>query len=79
MNIRFGVNSDGMAVQEYYDHNGKLLYDLGPNGWSTSKISIQLGRNKKLYLLRQSVIQSTIPANGATLNRTDAYKLFSIN
>lgn len=32
MNIRFGVNSDGMAVLEYYDNDGRKLYDLGPNG-----------------------------------------------
>ena len=31
-NIKFGVNSDGYAVMEYYDNAGKLLYDLGPAG-----------------------------------------------
>lgn len=29
-NIKFGVNSDGYAVMEYYDNAGNLLYDLGP-------------------------------------------------
>jgi hypothetical protein len=29
-NIHFGVNSDGMAVLQYYDNSGVLLYDLGP-------------------------------------------------
>lgn len=32
MNIRFGVNESGMAVLEYYDNNGRKLYDLGPTG-----------------------------------------------
>ena len=32
MNIRFGVNDDGMAVLEYYNNDGRKLYDLGPNG-----------------------------------------------
>ena len=31
MNIRFGLKN-GYAVMEYYDNDGKLLYDLGPNG-----------------------------------------------
>ena len=31
-NIRFGVNEDGMAVMEYYDNDGRKLYDLGPEG-----------------------------------------------
>lgn len=31
-NIKFGVNSDGYAVMQYYDNAGNLLYDLGPAG-----------------------------------------------
>lgn len=31
-NIQFGVNEDGLAVMRYYDNNGRLLYDLGPDG-----------------------------------------------
>lgn len=34
-NIRFGLNSEGSAVLSYYDNNGDLLYDLGPDGIST--------------------------------------------
>ena len=34
-NIRIGVNEDGMAVLQYYDNNGVLLYDLGPSGISS--------------------------------------------
>lgn len=34
-NIRFGLNSEGSAVLSYYDNNGNLLYDLGPDGIST--------------------------------------------
>jgi hypothetical protein len=80
MNIRFGVNSDGMAVLEYYDNNGKLLYDLGPNGWSTSKISTSNWEEIKVVSITTiGYTESTIPANGATVDMTDAYKLFSIN
>lgn len=33
MNIRFGVDEDtGYAVLQYYDNDGTMLYDLGPNG-----------------------------------------------
>ena len=38
-NIKFGVNSDGYAVMQYYDNAGNLLYDLGPAG--LAKIQIQ--------------------------------------
>lgn len=31
-NIEFGVDESGMAVMQYYDNAGNLLYDLGPNG-----------------------------------------------
>jgi hypothetical protein len=80
MNIRFGVNSDGMAVLEYYDNNGKLLYDLGPNGWSTSRISTSNWEEIKVVSITTiGYTESTIPANGATVDSTDAYKLFSIN
>lgn len=34
-NIRFGLNSEGSAILSYYDNNGDLLYDLGPDGIST--------------------------------------------
>jgi hypothetical protein len=80
MNIRFGVNSDGMAVLQYYDNSGKLLYDLGPNGWSTSRISTSNWEEIKVVSITTiGYTESTIPANGATVDSTDAYKLFSIN
>jgi hypothetical protein len=31
-NIKFGVNSDGYAVMQYFDNAGNMLYDLGPAG-----------------------------------------------
>ena len=36
-NIRFGLKN-GYAVLSYYDNNGNLLYDLGPNGIDASDI-----------------------------------------
>lgn len=38
-NIKFGVNSDGYAVMQYFDNAGNMLYDLGPAG--LAKISTQ--------------------------------------
>lgn len=38
-NIKFGVNSDGYAVMQYFDNAGNMLYDLGPAG--LTKISTQ--------------------------------------
>lgn len=39
MNIRFGVNEDGYAVLEYYDNDGRKLYDLGPEGITKIPVS----------------------------------------
>ena len=41
MNIRFGVNTDGMAVLEYYDNDGRKLYDLGPGGITTIPVTVE--------------------------------------
>lgn len=38
-NIRFGVNENGMAVMQYLDNAGNILYDLGPDGWDASRFS----------------------------------------
>lgn len=40
-NIDFGLDDNGMAIMRYYDDNGKLLYDLGPNGLSKSEARAQ--------------------------------------
>lgn len=32
MNIQFGVDENGYAVLKYFDNDGFMLYDLGPNG-----------------------------------------------
>lgn len=37
-NIRFGIDENGYAVMQYFDNNGTLLYDLGPNGLSSSDV-----------------------------------------
>lgn len=36
-NIKFGVNSDGYAVMQYFDNAGNMLYDLGPAGLAKIK------------------------------------------
>lgn len=36
-NIEFGVDDEGLAVMRYFDNDGVLLYDLGPNGISAVK------------------------------------------
>lgn len=38
VNMVFGLDDNGMAVMSYYDNNGNLLYDLGPNGISSSNL-----------------------------------------
>ncbi|TCO86220.1 hypothetical protein EV202_14310 [Bacteroides heparinolyticus] len=50
-NIRFGVNEAGYAVLEYYDNDGRKLYDLGPNGITQIPVSAEYwatARYKKL-------------------------------
>ena len=34
LQIQFGLDGDGNAVLKFYDKNGNLLYNLGPNGLS---------------------------------------------
>ena len=34
-NIEFGVDQNGCAILKFYDNNGKLKGDLGPDGWRT--------------------------------------------
>lgn len=61
MNIQFGIK-DGYCVLSYYDNDGNLLYDLGPNGldatqlessaWSTLKVKNVadiVGNSQKLF------------------------------
>lgn len=36
-NIKFGVNSDGYAVMQYFDNAGNMLYDLDPAGLAKIK------------------------------------------
>lgn len=38
-NIRSGINADGLAVLEYYDNDGRKLYDLGPSGINQIPVS----------------------------------------
>ena len=60
MNIRFGVNSDGMAVMNITT-NGKLLHDLGPEWMVNKQISTSnWGRNKSCIYYDNQFIQSTI-------------------
>lgn len=49
-NIRFGVNSDGMAVLSYYDNTGKWLYDLGPDKFD-AKYTTGASISSSLYML----------------------------
>lgn len=39
MNIQFGVDENGYAVLKYFDNDGFMLYDLGPNGIRNLDIS----------------------------------------
>lgn len=47
-NISFGVNENGYAVLQYYDNNGNMLYDLGPEGLKYSDASAA-GYTSKTY------------------------------
>lgn len=38
-NIQFGVDSNGYAVLKYFNNNGLMLYDLGPNGMNWVNVS----------------------------------------
>lgn len=38
-NIQFGVDANGYAVLKYFNNNGQMLYDLGPNGMNWNNVT----------------------------------------
>lgn len=38
LQIQFGLDEEGNAVLKFFDKNGNLLYNLGPNGLSWIQI-----------------------------------------
>ena len=79
-NIRFGVNENGYAVLQYFDNDGKFLYDLGPQG--LSKIDVReekwlTYRRKYLGLDEATVIQGTDWKNTLYTAGTNVYKYVS--
>ena len=70
-NIRFGLNSEGSAVLSYYDNNGKLLYDLGPDGISTMDKTNGSFTEYKFYTSQNLFGVSSTPSSYGT------YKTFT--
>ncbi|MBE6224111.1 MAG: collagen-like protein [Bacteroidales bacterium] len=54
-NIEIGINAEGLAVLCYYDNDGTLLYDLGPNGISAVKRA-----NDSWFTLRMAFLGTDI-------------------
>lgn len=70
-NIRFGLNSEGSAVLSYYDNNGDLLYDLGPDGISTMDKTNGSFTEYKFYTSQNLFGVSSTPSSYGT------YKTFT--
>ena len=76
-NIRFGVNSEGYAVMQYFDNNGNFLYDLGPKGISSIDVREQGWLKFRRYYLgtdEETVIQSSGYINVLYNSGEDVYK-----
>ena len=79
-NIRFGVNENGYAVMQYFDNEGKFLYDLGPSGISDINV-----REEKWIAYHRKYLgtsESSVMAGGAYKDvlyqdGTDVYKYVS--
>uniref|UniRef100_UPI004028E0A2 carbohydrate binding domain-containing protein n=1 Tax=Prevotella sp. TaxID=59823 RepID=UPI004028E0A2 len=69
-NIRFGVNENGMAVMQYLDNAGNILYDLGPNGWDASRFS-------EAVITRISVMPATEWLGTTNFTETKTYEVGS--
>ena len=65
-NIRFGLNSEGSAVLSYYDNNGDLLYDLGPDGISTMDKTNGTFTEYKFYTSQNLFGVSSTPSSYGT-------------
>ena len=80
INIRFGVNANGMAVLRYYDNSGKLLYDLGPSGITSSDLAkSQWEEVAFVSIVTIGYTESTVPAADTNVMLQDAEKLFTLN
>lgn len=62
-NIRFGINDNGYAVLQYFDNEGRFLYDLGPNGISMIDVREQKWITYRRYYLG-SVDSNVISSQG---------------
>lgn len=69
-NIRFGVNENGMAVMQYLDNAGNILYDLGPGGWDASRFS-------EAVVARTSVMPATEWLGTTNFTETKTYEVGS--
>lgn len=90
-NIRFGVDDNGYAVMQYFDNDGTLLYDLGPNGLGTTDVRTAtlstLYWHKLANSTASSVIQTMFTAanirmmfgTGQTADTVARYFLAKIN
>ncbi len=58
-NIRFGVNEAGYAVLEYYDNDGRKLYDLGPNGITQIPVSEEYWATTRYKMLSTDGLSGT--------------------
>lgn len=70
-NIRFGLNSEGSAVLSYYDNNGDLLYDLGPDGIST------MDKTNGSFTAYQFYTSQNLFGVSSTPSRYGTYKTFT--
>lgn len=61
-NIVFG-RKDGVSVLQYYDNNGQLLYDLGPEGIKEIKVREEGWRELKLVEIAESFERAVHPDN----------------
>lgn len=79
-NIRFGVNDDGYAVLQYYDNDGRFLYDLGPNGISALDVREEKWLSYHRYYLgsaESSVVSGQDYVNVLYSEGSDVYKYVS--
>ena len=63
-NIRFG-HSEGFSVMEFYDNDGKLLYDLGPTGISKIRTTDNSFTEVSLIPLNQTTFKNALESPNA--------------
>lgn len=83
-NIEFGIDDTGMAVMRYYDNDGNLKYDLGPNGLRSIDVNSEYWEDIAMLKFSSDELDTVVGGNFSqwakvTLSGTTTYYRYHSN